>query len=123
MRALVPPSQITTLCIADTAASPANAGPPASPPGRRLLGKRPQRAASLGVAGAVAALNSSTWALMASTPPMKRVAASGPRAGPARRMSLLKRALNMQSVSETGCGDRETDEAASALFELSVSAG
>lgn len=60
---------------------------------------------------------------MASTPPMKRVAASGPRAGPARRMSLLKRALNMQSVSEKGCGDRETDEAASALFELSVSAG
>lgn len=54
---------------------------------------------------------------------MKRVAASGPRAGPARRMSLLKRALNMQSVSEKGCGDRETDEAASALFELSVSAG
>lgn len=71
----------------------------------------------------MAALNASTWSLMATTPPMKRRAAA-PRAGTARRVSLLKRALDMQSVAaHDTCDDRETDEAASTLFELSVSAG
>uniref|UniRef100_A0A1D1ZXM9 CRC domain-containing protein n=2 Tax=Auxenochlorella protothecoides TaxID=3075 RepID=A0A1D1ZXM9_AUXPR len=119
--------------VVDTASSPAfNSGGSDAGTDATRLGKRPRRAASQGVAGAVAAL-SAAWPAGPASPPGKRRAAAGARPGPgvpprahvARRVSLLKKELDLLAEDSAGArsGDVETDEAATTLFALSCSAG